>query len=46
MAASPLGFQCIYECSDQRSVNGDGEDGSEISGGGERVNITCLLVSR
>ena len=25
----PLALQCGYGCSDQRSVNGDGDDGKE-----------------
>ena len=35
----PLAFQGVYGCSNERSENGEGEDGSEISGGGERVKI-------
>ena len=34
----PLAFHCIYEQSDE-GENGKGEDGSEISGGVERVAI-------
>ena len=37
----PLAFQCVYGGSDER-----GEDGDEINGGGERVEITWLLVCR
>ena len=33
----PLSFQCIYEYSDERGGNGDGEEGRDISGGGKRV---------
>ena len=36
----PLAFQCIYEHSDEGGKDGDGKDRSEISGGGERVEIT------
>ena len=25
----PLAFQCIYGCSDEKGVNGDGEEGRE-----------------
>ena len=35
----PLAFQCIYGCSDARSENKDGEEGSEISEGGKIVEI-------
>ena len=37
---APLVFQCIYGCSDGRGENGDGNEGSDIPVGGERVNIT------
>ena len=40
----PLVFQCIYGRSDEGGENGDGKDGSEISEGGERVEITWPLV--
>ena len=33
----PLAFQCIYGCSDERGETGDGKEGSEIHGRGERV---------
>ena len=33
-----LGSLCIYECSDE-GENGNGEEGSEISGGGKRMEI-------
>ena len=33
----PLALQCIYGRSDEGSENGDGEEGSEISGGEKRV---------
>ena len=39
MYHAPFVFQCIYECSDEGLENGDGEDGSEIPGARERVNI-------
>ena len=35
----PFAFQCVYGCSDKKSENGDGENGSDISGGRERVEI-------
>ena len=38
-----LALQCVYGYSDKRSENGDGEDGSEISGRGK---IAWLLVCR
>ena len=40
----PLALQCIYGCSDGKGENVDGEDGIEISGGGDRVDIIRLLV--
>ena len=40
----PLALQCIYGCSDKGSENGDGEEGSEISGGGKKVEITWPFV--
>ena len=33
----PLALQCIYRRSDERVENGDGEEKSEISGGGKRL---------
>ena len=42
----PLALQCIYGRSDEVVENWDGEEGSEISGGGKRVEIACLLVCR
>ena len=39
----PLPLQCIYG---PEAENGDGEDGSEISEGGKRVEITWPLVCR
>ena len=43
----PLALQCVYGCSDERSENGDGEDWSEISGGGGgRVEIAYPLECR
>ena len=41
----PLALQCIYGRSDE-GENGDGMEGSEISGGGKRVEIVCPLVYR
>ena len=34
-----LALQCIYRRSDEGSENGDGEEGSEISAGWERMEI-------
>ena len=39
-----IAFQCVYGRSIEKGENWDGEDGSEISGGGERVEITWPLV--
>ena len=36
---SPWLFNCIYGRSDEGIGNGDGEEGSEISSGGKRVEI-------
>ena len=33
----------IYGCSDERGENRDGEEGSEVSGGEERVEIVWPL---
>ena len=41
----PLAFQYMYGLSEERSENKDGEDGSEISRGGERIEITLLLYA-
>ena len=38
-------FQCVYVCSDERK-NGNEEDRSEISRGGEGVEITWPFVCR
>ena len=35
----PLAFQCIYGCSGERSENGDGEEGIDISVVGWRGEI-------
>ena len=43
---APLALYCVYGCSDERSENGAGENGSEVSGGGETVKIACPLVCR
>ena len=40
-----LDFQCIYGCSDEKCTNGDGEEGSEISEGGTRVEMPGLLYA-
>ena len=42
----PLAFQSIHGCNDEGGKNEDGEEGSEISGGSERVNIDWPLVCR
>ena len=42
----PLAFQCICECSDKGGENWDGQEGSEISVGEERVDIAWPLVCR
>ena len=42
---SPWPFN-VYECNDESSENRNGEDGSEISGGGETVEIACPLVCK
>ena len=42
----PLAFQCTYECGDEESENGDGEDRSEIPGGGEMMEIAWSLVCK
>ena len=36
----PLAVHCIYEWSDERGKDGDGKEGSEIHGGGKRMDIT------
>ena len=41
-----LAIQCIYRRSDEKSENGDGKEGIDISGGGKRVKITWPLVCR
>ena len=41
-----MAVQCIYGCSDEGGEDGDGNDGSEISGGGEREwKFTGLLYA-
>ena len=42
----PLAFPCIYIFSDERGENEDGEERSEISGGGKKVKIAWPLVCR
>ena len=42
----PLDFKCIYGVGDKRCENVDGEDMSEVCGGGERVEITRFLECR
>ena len=40
-------LQYVYGCSDEGGEDGDGKEGSEISGGGgERVEIAQLLVRK
>ena len=41
-----LAFQRVYRCSDERSNNEDGEDESEISGGGKKMKIAWPNVCR
>ena len=36
----PLAVQCIYSCSGEGGEDGNGKEGREIHGGGERVEIT------
>ena len=45
MSLWSLALQCIYGCSEE-GENRDGEEGSEILGGGKRVEITWPLVFR
>ena len=40
----PLALECIYGCNYEGVENGDGEEGSEISIGGKRVEIAWPLV--
>ena len=42
----PLSFQCTYGYIDERGENGDEEEGSEILGRKERVEIAWPLVYR
>ena len=42
----PLAFQCLNRYKDEGDENGDGEEGSEVSGRGERVEIALPLVCR
>ena len=39
-------FNTVYGCSHESDENGDGEDGSKISGGEEKVEIIWPLVGR
>ena len=39
----PLALQCTYGCSNE-GENGDGEERSEIPGGGKREGVAWLLV--
>ena len=40
-----MAFQCIYGYSEEKGEDEDGTEGSEIPGGGERVDITGLLYA-
>ena len=40
-----LAVQCIYGWSDEGSENGDGEEGSDLPGGGKRVEIAWPLYA-
>ena len=42
----PLAVHCIYGHIDEGDENEDGEEESEISGGGKRVKITWPLACR
>ena len=42
----PLALQCIFGRSDEGGENGDGEEGSEVSGGEKKVENDWLLVCR
>ena len=42
----PLALQCIYGWSDEGGENEDGEEGSEISGGGKRMEVAWPLVCK
>ena len=42
----PLNLQGIYRRSEERGKNGDGEEWSEISGGGKSVENALPLVCR
>ena len=42
----PLAFQCLYGRSNERGENGDGNEGSEIPGRGERSEITWRVGGR
>ena len=42
----PLALHCIYGRSDEGGENGDGEEGREIPGEGNRVEIAWTLVRR
>ena len=41
-----LAVQRIYGCNDEGGEDGDGKEGSEISGGWKKVVITWPLVCR
>ena len=42
----PLALQCIYERRDEGGENGDGEEGSEISGVRKGVETAWPLICR
>ena len=46
MSLSCSGFDSIYGCHDEVGENVDGEEVSEISGGGGRVEIAWPLICR
>ena len=41
-----LSLQRVYGCSDERSESGDGNYGSNVSGGGKRVEIAWSLICK
>ena len=42
----PFSFHHVYGCCSERTVNGDGEEGREISGRRERIDIAWITVYR
>ena len=41
----PMAVQCVYGWSDEGGENGDGQEGSELHGGWERVRLPGLLYA-